>query len=86
MMAVTMIERTVGDGKPYKVPKLHRIVWKTRTWAGSPSYLDENFPEMDAWCEKNCRHPYYHGPAWQHDCFIEFECDQDATMFALRWL
>ena len=61
-MAVTMVEKSIGT-TTYKAPKLHKIVWKTRTFTGSPSYLDEKFEGMESWLAKNCRHPYYHGGA-----------------------
>ena len=85
-MAVTMVEHRIGDGKPYKVPKLHKVVWKTRKWTGSPSYLDEKFEGMEDWLKENCKHPYYHGDVWNYECSIQFECDEDAMWFALRWL
>ena len=87
-MAVTMIEQSIGT-TTYKAPKLHKIVYATRTadnWTGKPSYLDPKFYEMEAWLKENCQHPYYHGGAWERDSFIEFECDEDAMMFALKWV
>lgn len=40
---------------------------------------------VDEWLEVNCKHPYYHSPGWRTEKFIEFECDQDAVLFALKW-
>ena len=41
---------------------------------------------VDEWLEKYCQSPYYHSPGYLTEKFIEFECERDATMFALRWL
>jgi hypothetical protein len=40
---------------------------------------------VDSWLKENCRHPYYHSPGYLRKKFIEFECDEDAMLFALRW-
>ena len=69
-----------------KVPVLHRVVYAQTTdgvlAAYQRSYKDHL---VDEWLKENCRHPYYHGPGWTTEKFIEFECDQDAMLFALRW-
>lgn len=88
-MTVTMIEHSVDGGKPYKVPKLHKIVYNIRAFDGSwslrPIYMEPGFAELDNWLKANCKHPYYHSSAWKKESFIEFECDEDAIMFTLRW-
>lgn len=40
---------------------------------------------VDEWLKVNCKKPYYHSPGWRTEKFIEFECEQDAIWFALRW-
>ena len=40
---------------------------------------------VDQWLRENCRGGYYHNPPWRREKFIEFDNEQDAVMFALRW-
>lgn len=88
-MSVTYVERYIGTTK-VDFPVLHKVVYKVRgpnNWSGSsPVWTTANFYEMEQWLKDNCQHPYYHGGAWERDCFIEFECDEDAMLFALRWV
>ena len=56
-----------------QVPKLHRV-----------TFSKYRFGEMREWLEANCRAPFYVSPGWTGN-FVEFEDDQDATAFALRW-
>ena len=56
-----------------KVPQLHRV-----------HFTRYRIAEMREWLEANCRERYYVSPGWT-DNFVEFEDDQDATAFALRW-
>lgn len=67
-------------------PVLHRVVYSQTTdqvqaqW--QVSYLDH---KVNEWLKSNCKHPYYHSPGYLYEKFIEFECDQEAVLFALRW-
>ena len=70
-----------------KVPKLHRVVYDHRedeaVLAGDQySYKDHL---VNAWLDEYCRGNYYHSPGYERKKFIEFEDDEDATLFALRW-
>ena len=81
-MAITY--KTVFD---LKVPILHRVVYaKTEVDYIAATYqyslLDH---QVDAWLKENCRHAYYHSPGYMREKFIEFEDDEDAVLFALRW-
>jgi hypothetical protein len=58
----------------FKVPKLHRVNY-------NPKY---NWGEVHYWCKTNCRAPAYTAPAWSGS-FVEFEDDEDAVVFALRF-
>lgn len=58
----------------FKVPKLHRVNY-------NPKY---NWGETHRWCRDNCRAPFYSGPSWSGH-FMEFEDDEDATVFALKF-
>jgi hypothetical protein len=85
-MAVTYVDKKFGIGKPLRVPKLHRVVYAQTEgqvqaqW--QKSYLDY---KVNEWLKSNTRHPYYHSPGYLYEKFIEFECDEDAVLFALRW-
>jgi hypothetical protein len=65
---------------------LHRVIYaKTVDHVDAfyqRSYLDHL---IDAWLEENCQHPYYHGPGYLQEKFIEFENAGEAFLFALRW-
>ena len=65
--------RMISDEIPVAVPVLHRV-----------NFSGYSFAEMREWLEANCRAPYYTSPGWTGN-FVEFEDDQDATAFALRW-
>jgi hypothetical protein len=71
-----MIEYTYPwpEQPTFKVPKLHRVNY-------NPKY---NRGEVQYWCKENCRAPSYMGGSWA-GTFVEFEDDQDAVMFALRF-
>lgn len=57
-----------------KVPTLHRVNY-------NPKY---NWGEVHYWCKENCRAPAYVGPGWS-GTFVEFEDDEDAVVFSLRF-
>lgn len=40
--------------------------------------------EVRIWCENNCRAMFYTGPSWAGR-FVEFEDDEDAMWFSLRY-
>ena len=68
------------------VPVLHKVVY---------DYIDDSEPiftryrskdiVVNEWLKQNCRHGYYHSPPYMREKFIQFECDQEAMLFALRW-
>lgn len=70
-----------------KFPVLHRVVYDRRLGESVPAKFQRSLKDVnvDAWLEENCEHPYYHSPGYIHEKFIDFEDDQEATMFALRW-
>ncbi len=69
-----------------KIPVLHRVVYAYTT-DHVKAYYQRSYKDVlvDAWLESNCQHPYYHSPGYLKEKFIEFECDQDAMMFALKY-
>lgn len=69
-----------------QTPVLHRVVYaKTENDVLSMYQRSYKDYQVDEWLKSNCQHPYYHSPGYLREKFIEFECDQDAVMFALRW-
>ena len=71
-------------GDPITVPKLHKVVY-VRNKKDGIVVPELDFWEMEAWLRETCCHPYYHSPGYTDDLFIEFECDEDALLFALKW-
>ena len=57
-----------------RVPKLHRVNYDSKY----------NWGEVQYWCKENCRAPSYCAPGWAGH-FVEFEDDQDAAVFALKF-
>jgi len=58
----------------FRVPKLHKVTY-------NPKY---NWGEVHHWCKENCRAPSYMSMAWA-GTFVEFEDDEDAVVFSLRF-
>ncbi len=69
-----------------QVPKLHRVVY-AETVDNVLAQYQRSLKDVlvDEWCRSNCQHPWYRSPGYLKQKFIEFECDQEAVMFALRW-
>lgn len=84
-MAITYLEQTYGE-TVIKFPKLHRVVY-ARTIDGVLAAYQRSHKDhlVDVWLKTNCRGNYYHSPGYLEEKFIEFEDDEDATFFALRW-
>ena len=57
-----------------KVPKLHRVNYDSRY----------NWGEVHYWCKQNCKSPSYMSPGWG-GTFVEFEDDEDAMVFSLKF-
>ena len=75
-----------------RVPILHKVYYgepvvEADPFLGIPFKL---YPLHDAaaieWCQENCRAAWYRSPGHVNQCFIEFEDDEDAVMFALHWV
>lgn len=69
-----------------KIPVLHRVVYG-KTMDGvlaqwQVSYLDH---VVNEWLRANCKSNYYRSPGYLEEKFIEFEDDEEATWFALRF-
>lgn len=82
-----MITYTTNDKWPgIKFPKLHKVKYADTIddiqAQYQRSYLDHL---VDSWLGQNCKSPYYHSPGYLKEKFIQFEDDQEALLFALRW-
>jgi len=58
------------------LPVLHRVYYSRD--------LLKNF-DLRYWCNAKCQARFYESPSWTKECFVEFEDDKDAVLFALRW-
>ena len=84
---MTVTYKTNAKFPGINFPVLHRVVFDRRgnetVLAGyQRSYKDHLVTE---WLKANCRHPYYTSPGYLHNKFIEFECDEEAMIFALKY-
>jgi hypothetical protein len=69
-----------------RIPVLHRVVYaRTPDGMFMPEPRSARDLQVAAWLEANCCHSYYRSPGYLREKFIEFECDEDAMMFALKW-
>jgi hypothetical protein len=87
-VAMTVTYKTNAKFPGINFPVLHRVVYdrwdnKTDLNGYQRSYHKDHL--VTEWLKANCRHPYYTSPGYIHDKFIEFECDEEAVRFALRW-
>lgn len=85
-MAITYVKKKYGQ-TDLKFPVLHRVVYDHRLHTKIPARYERSYKDVlvDTWLKDNCRHPYYHSPGHLHEKFIEFEDDEEAVLFALRW-
>lgn len=69
-----------------KAPILHKVVYAYTTDGVSASY-QRSYKDclVDSWLKANYRSPYYRSPGYLTEKFIQFEDDEEAVMFALRW-
>ena len=85
---MTVTYKTNAKFPGVNFPVLHRVVydrWNNEATLNGyqRSYHKDHL--VDTWLKTNCRHPYYHSPGYLYDKFIEFECDEEAMWFALKW-
>lgn len=88
-MTITYVQKKLGTETTFTIPVLHKVVYgmRERFNANGPWFTNRhhNQPEIDAWLKVNCKNPYYTSPGWTDEYFIQFEDDEEAMMFALRW-
>lgn len=73
-----------------RVPILHKVYYgDTARIFSAVSPSPKFYPRHDCavldWCKENCKAAWYSSPAYVDQCYIEFEDDEDALMFALKW-
>ena len=69
-----------------QVPVLHKVVY-AYTVDGVQAQWQKSYKDyiVNQWLEANCKHAYYRSPGYLTEKFIQFEDDQEAVMFALKW-
>jgi hypothetical protein len=84
-MTVTYKDHEIGS-LILKMPVLHKVVYaQTEDKVQAQWQISYKDYKVNEWLKENCRHPYYRSPGYLYEKFIEFECDEEAVMFALRW-
>jgi len=70
-----------------RIPVLHDVVLRIEPSFSLDrmSQLLEDYTVMHKWCEQNCESNFYFYPSWTGKLGAQFENDEDAVMFALRW-
>ena len=63
------------------VPVLHDVVIRT----GNGIFRRDEYDEIYEWCKANCKEQFYIFPSWTEKVGAQFEDDEDAVMFALRF-
>jgi len=83
---VTIVYKTNDTWPGIKFPKLYKVVYSRWTdgvlAAYRRSYKDHL---VDEWLKENCKHGYYHSPGYLEEKFIQFEDDEEAFVFALKF-
>ena len=84
-MAITYVKKKYGE-TDLKFPVLHCVVY-AHAVDGTPATYQRSYKDhlVDEWLKENCRSPYYHSPLYLRERFIQFEDDEEAVLFALRW-
>jgi hypothetical protein len=69
-----------------QIPILHKVVY-AKTVDDVMARHQRSYKDylVDEWLKANCKHAYYHSPGYMKEKFIQFECDEEAFMFALQW-
>ena len=79
-------EKTYGT-TTIKFPCLHKVVYDRREHEVVLAMYQYSYKDhlVNAWLKENCKHNYYHSPGYMREKFIQFEDDEEAFMFALKW-
>ncbi len=84
---MTVTYKTSDKFPGINFPVLHKVVYDSREKETVMAMYQQTYLDylVNEWLKENCRHPYYHSPGYLREKFIQFECDEEAFMFALRW-
>jgi hypothetical protein len=84
---MTVTYKTNAKFPGVNFPVLHRVVYDRRDKETVPAVYQRSYKDhlVNEWLKANCRHPYYTSPGYLREKFIEFECDEDAVAFALKY-
>jgi hypothetical protein len=77
---------TYKDYSNIKFPRLHKVVYG-KTVDGVQAQWQVSYKDylVNEWLEENCKHGYYRSPGYFTEKFIEFQDDEEAFMFALKF-
>jgi hypothetical protein len=81
------ITYTTNEAWPgLRFPQLHKVTY-AQTVDGVQAQYQRSYKDclVDEWLKTNCRSPYYRSPGYLLEKFIQFECDEEAALFALTW-
>ena len=82
-----MITYKTNDAWPgIEFPVLHKVVY-AHTVDDVQAAYQRSYKDclVDSWLAATCKSPYYHSPGYLTEKFIQFEDDEEAVLFALRW-
>ena len=79
---MTITYRRPFSDRTTRVPILHKVCYGPT--GGIGKHPTHDVAVFD-WCKENCQAAWYMSPGYVDQCFIEFEDDEDAVMFALVW-
>jgi hypothetical protein len=83
---MTVTYKTLLSFPGIKIPVLHRVVYAEAEDGVFTDYqLSDKDHLVNEWLKKNCKRPYYRSPGYIREKFIQFEDDEEAMLFALRW-
>jgi hypothetical protein len=81
---MTVTYKSAKCNPDVRIPVLHKVVY-AKTTDGVKAQWQISYKDyiVNEWLTENCKHPYYHSPGYLEEKFIEFECNEDAALFAL---
>jgi hypothetical protein len=84
---MTVTYKTTPNWPGIKFPVLHKVVY-AHTIDGVAAQYQNSYKDylIRKWCEDNCKGRFYLHPGWTTEKFVQFEDEQDAVLFALKWL
>lgn len=85
-LGMTVTYKTNDAWPGIKFPVLHKVTYaKTMDGVQAQWQISYKDYKVNEWLKENCRSPYYRSPGYLQEKFIQFECDEEAALFALTW-